>query len=668
VIQTPTMSAFSYLAQPLEGSRLRLKNRVAHPAILTLLVQNQEVSEAFMRYHANRAKGGAAMIVVEPVNALSWHSRRQVQLNAYDDASLPGLARLADAIRVHDCRILAQIQDRGRGNYSRARADITYGPSALPDDESGAVPYPLSSDEVAEMIAAFAATARRLESAGFDGVELSAAHGHLFHQFLSPHSNRREDRYGGNFTSRLRLLKELIAAIRGACGPAFVIGLKLPGDDGIEGGIDFAEAGRITEALADPKTIDYMAFAWGSQSKALHWHIPDGHWPRMPYAPRIAELRKFAGGIPVMALGRIVDPNEAEAVLAAGQADLVGIGRAMITDPAWTKKALSGRGYAIRPCVSCNTCWGSVATPSAIACDNNPALATPREIDGVPALSGGFRRVVVVGGGVAGLEAAWVASARGHEVTLFSASSTLGGRARLAAALPGAEGLAGVYDHQIAEAQSRGVRIELGIQAEAADILSLEPDHVVLASGARMAWPEDLLGNGEALSGIPDLPAAMTDLLAHSGHHEGTAVVIDEDHGSFTYNAVDWLTAHFDRVVVLTSRDTVARHEHRVARQGIIERLLGGGVEIRPFRLPDLRPGELEDGIVGHRQAIGNGHRQFIEEVGFLSYAAHRDPRLELLAPLRAAGLRPRLVGDARAPRTLLHATREGHAAGLEIT
>ena len=126
----------------------------------------------------------------------------------------------------------------------------------------------------------------------------------------------------------------------------------------------------------------------------------------MPYAPRIAELRKFAGGIPVMALGRIVDPNEAEAVLVAGQADLVGIGRAMITDPAWTKKALSGRGYAIRPCVSCNTCWGSVATPSAIACDNNPALATPREIDGVPALSGGFRRVVVVGGGVAGLEAA----------------------------------------------------------------------------------------------------------------------------------------------------------------------------------------------------------------------------------------------------------------------
>ena len=662
------MSAFSHLAQPLDGPRLRLKNRVVHPAILTLLVQNQEVSEAFLRYHANRAKGGAAMIVVEPVNALSWQSRRQVQLNVYDDRALSGLTRLADEVRGHDCRLLAQIQDRGRGNYSRARPDITYGASALPDDESGAVPYPLSEDELAEMIAAFAASARRLENAGFDGVELSSAHGHLFHQFLSPHSNRREDRYGGDFSSRLRLMRELIAAIRGACGAGFIIGLKLPGDDGIEGGIDFAEAGRITEALADPDTIDYMAFAWGSQSNTLHWHIPDGHWPRMPFAPRIAELRQAAAGIPVMALGRIVDANEAEAILAAGQADLVGIGRAMITDPAWTEKALSGRGYAIRPCLSGNTCWGSVATPSVIACDNNPALATASEIDGVPALGKDLRRVVVVGGGVAGLEAAWVAAARGHEVTLFSASGTLGGRARLAAALPGAEGLAGVYDYQTAEAKNRGVRIELGIKAAAADILSLEPDQVVLASGARMAWPEDLLGNREALSGVPDLPAAMAALLAHPGRHPGTAVVIDEDHTSFTYNAVDWLAEHFERVVLLTSRDTVARHEHRVARQGIIERLLGRGVEMRTFQLPDLNADELEDGIVAYRPAIGSGPRQFIEEVGFLSYAAHRDPRLELLAPLRAAGHQPRLIGDARAPRTLLHATREGHAAGLEIS
>ncbi len=661
------MSAFSHLAEPLVGPRLRLKNRVAHPAILTLLARNQEVSEAFLRYHANRAEGGAAMIVVEPVNALSWQSQRQTQLNVHDDAALPGLARLAGEVRRHDCRILAQIQDHGRGNYSRARPDISYGPSALPDDESGAVPYALSGDEVAEMIAAFAAGARRLEAAGFDGVELSCAHGHLFHQFLSPHSNRRDDRYGGDFACRLRLVQELIAAIRLACGPAFVIALKLPADDGVEGGIDLAEAKRITQALADPTIIDLIAYAWGSQSNSLHWHVPDGHWPRLPYAQPIAKLRAAAAGIPVMALGRIVDPNEAEAVLAAGQADLVGIGRAMIADPAWTRKALGGRGYAIRPCISGNSCWGAVATPSAIACDNNPALATPEEIDGVPARHEGLRRVVVVGAGAAGLEAAWVAAARGHEVTLFGASGEPGGRARLAAALPGGEGLAGIYDYQAAAAKARGVRLELGIRAAVADILGLAPDDVVLASGARMAWPEDLLGNAEAMSDIPDLPSAMAALLGHAGRQAGTAVVIDEDHSGFTYNAVDWLAGHFDHVVLLTSRDTVARHEHRVARQGIIARLLARGVESRLFQRPDLRPEELEEGIVGHRQAIGPGRRQVIEEVGFLAYAAHREPRLELLAPLRAAGHEPRLIGDARAPRTLLHATREGHAAGLEI-
>ena len=646
---------------------MRLKNRIAHPAILTLLVQNQEVSEAFLRYHANRAKGGAAMIVVEPVNALSWQSQHQAQLNVYDNAALPGLARLANEVRSHNCRILAQIQDHGRGNYSRTRPDITYGPSALPDDESGGVPYPLSGDQVAEMIAAFAASARRLESAGFDGVELSCAHGHLFHQFLSPHSNHRDDRYGGDFASRLRLVQELTAAIRSACGSAFIIGLKLPADEGITGGIDLAEAKRITEALADPHVIDFIAYAWGSQSNTLHWHVPDGHWPRMPHVARIAELRAAAAGIPVMALGRIVDPNEAEAVLTAGQADLIGIGRAMITDPAWARKALRGRGYAIRPCVSCNTCWGSVATPSAITCDNNPALATPGEIDGVPAREQGLRRIVVVGAGVAGLEAAWVAAARGHDVTLFSASSKLGGRARLAAALPGAEALAGVYDYQGAEAQSRGVRIELGIKATIPDILGLAPDDVVLASGARMAWPADLLGDRKAMSAIPDLPSAIAALLAHPGRYAGTAVVIDEDHSSFTYNAVDWLAEHFDHVVLLTSRDTVARHEHRVARQGIIERLLARSVERRLFQLPDLRSEELEEGIVGHRQTIGPGTRRLIEKVSFLAYAAHREPRLELLAPLRTAGHRHRLIGDARAPRTLLHATREGHAAGLDL-
>ncbi len=661
------MSEFIHLAAPLDGARLKLKNRVAHPAILTLLVQGQAVGGAFLDYHLNRARGGAAMIVVEPVNALAWHRRRQVQLNAYDDSALPGLARLADGVRAEDCRLLAQIQDRGRGNYSRARPDITFGASALPDDESGAVPYPLSGDEIAEMIAGFAATARRLESAGFDGVELSSAHGHLFHQFLSPHSNRREDRYGGDFEGRTRLLRELIQAIRAACGPGFVLGLKLPADDGVAGGIDLAESERVTRALADPDVVDYIAFAWGSQSNSLHWHIPDGHRPRMTYAPQIARLRDATAGIPVMALGRIVDPNEAEAVLAGGQADLVGVGRAMITDPAWTRKALAGRGYDIRPCVSCNTCWGSVATPTMIACDNNPALATPGEIDGVPARAGARRRVVVVGGGVAGLEAAWVAAARGHEVMLFAAGREPGGRARLAAALPGAEALAGVFDYQAAEAARLGVRIETGILATAADVLAFAPDEVILASGARMAWPTDLLGEAESLEGIPDLPAAMAELLPRPGRHAGTAVVVDEDHGAFVYNAVDWLAAHFERVVLLTSRDTVARHEHRVGRQGILERLLQAGVDMRTFRLPDLRAEELEEGLVGHRPAMVDGPRGVIEDVGLLTYAAHRTPRLDLLDPLRQAGLTPRLIGDARAPRTLLHATREGHAAGLEV-
>jgi thioredoxin reductase len=339
----------------------------------------------------------------------------------------------------------------------------------------------------------------------------------------------------------------------------------------------------------------------------------------------------------------------------------------MITDPAWTRKALAGRGHAIRPCVSGNTCWGAVASPSALVCDNNPALATAEEIDGVPATADARKRVLVIGGGVAGLEAAWVAQARGHEVTLFSTSPEPGGRARLAAALPGGEGVAGVFDYQLAAARSHGVRLEPGLTATLADVRRLTPDEVILASGARMAWPEALLGEEAALSAaVPDLPRAIADLLAHPGRPQGTAVVIDEDHSAFTYGAVEWLAEHFPRVIVLTSRDTIARHENRVRRQGIFERLLGRRVEIIPFQMPDLRLSELEEGVVGHRHIV-SGDRRRICEVSFLTFAAHREPRLEMLVELRRVGYAPRIIGDAFAPRTLLHATREGHAAGLAI-
>ena len=393
------MTNLTRIAAPLRKGRLQLKNRIVHAAILTRFAKNERATERLIAYHTNRARGGAAMIITEAVNALPMQAGRAHYLNAHSEAGIDDLSRLAAAVHHHDCRILAQLQERGRGNYDRNNQRRPVAPSALPDDLAGVIPRALATTEVEQMIDDFAAAAHRLERAGFDGVEISAGHGHLFHQFLSAHANHRTDRFGGDLDGRMRFLRETIGAVRGTCGAGFLIALKLPAEDGDKAGVDLDDAASIAQSLATPDTVDIVSFAWGAQNDALHWHVPDAHLPRAPYVEKIAQLRASANGVPVMALGRIVDPNEAEAVLASGKADLVGVGRALIADPDWPQKALAGRGYAIRACVSCNTCWGAISKSQALVCDTNPDVGGPFEVAQAPTIlrESDRRRVVIIG-------------------------------------------------------------------------------------------------------------------------------------------------------------------------------------------------------------------------------------------------------------------------------
>ena len=659
-----TEEAYPHLFTPIKLGTQLFRNRIALGALYTGRARNPEMTTELVRFYANRAAGGAALVVTEAISALRKSSANIGQLSIYQRRDLETLKLLVHAVHKHDSGIVAQLQEPGRGDTRPQRKPFSLAPSALPDDLSWTMPRPMTIQDIAEMREDFVAAAQSLHSVGFNGVELSCGHGHLHHQFLSPWMNHREDEYGGTRENRIRVIVELLHAIRQACGESFLIGLRLPGDDGIPGSIDWEEAGQIADSLTQACRPDYVNFVQGGQASTLFMHVPDMHEKRGTYVETIGMIRSRCNGVPVAATGRILEPVQAETLLASGRADFVMMGRTLLADAAWGLKARTNRDGDIRKCVSCNSCWGEVARGGPLGCDNNPRVARKDEVDWWPKATVAPRRVTVVGGGIAGLETAWVAAAGGHHVTLFSQSSELGGKARLYASVPGCEAFSSIFDYQITAARRAHVEFELSCRATIEDIERSRPDIVVLATGAEMLWPAQLPSQWQQWGIIPDLWTTIGE-LGRLRKEEGAAVLYDFEGTDVTYSVAEALSRHFKRVVIVNPVECLGRDEALVKRQAIYCRLVNSGVEILSWSEPSANT-DLENGRVSIRN-IMSGAETVIENVSLFTYATPRRQRDELLIPLRDRDCRTYIIGDAYIPRSTMAIIREAHDLGETI-
>ena len=653
----PGNSTYPHLFSEIEVGARTLRNRIALPATLTNFGAGNRITERWIDFLAERARGGCGLVVTEIVAVDPEALAHGAIVTGYEDANDPGFERVAEEVHAAGACILGQLWHPGRQQLwhpTRSPAGVSDQPDAL----SWTVPRVMTTQECARLVDAYVAAARRLARCGFDGVELHGAHGYLITQFLSPWSNTRTDGYGGDLDGRTRFVREIAERIRNACGESFIVGFKMPADEGVEGGIDVEEATRITERLAGTGAFDLFAYGQGNFSLSLENHVPDMHFRPGHFIDLHRRMREVSGGIPVMALGKVGTPELAERIVAEGYGDLVGMTRAQVSDAAFANKAREGREDEIRPCIFDNFCWGQVHAGKPIAELHNPYLGERGEADRRPIPTSRPRKVVVVGAGPAGLEAAWIAAARGHEVHLLGAGSSVGGKLRLEACLPGHGEVVKVIDYQLRMAERHGVRLVPGRRADEAAVRALAPDALVLATGAKMRRPRWAWSNTVLAISTVELAERIGTPAAPSGR---TAVLFDHDHTAPTYAVAEALAESHEQVVLLTPRTRIAEAVNHCSALGVHRRLYGLDVEI----VTATEPVEIrEDGEVRCRNVF-SGHEGTIEEVDTVVYATPKRVEDSLVRPL--ADLSPTLIGDCLSPRNLSTAIHEGHAAGISV-
>jgi len=469
-----------HLFTPFRIKNLTLSNRIVMPGLASFLIEEDgSITDKTVEHYRRRAAGGPAMVIVEacavsPEGIVSPHQAR-----IYDDRFVEGLSRIAQTMRAEGSIPAVQIHHGGRQTSPRVIGQKPVAPSNLPCPTIRGEVEPLSLEGIHDIVRKFGDAAVRALEAGFELIEIHGAHGYIINQFLSPFSNIREDEYGGDPERRMRFALEIMDEVKRRVGNAVPISFKISAQEYVEGGLTVADSIPILETLVE-HGMDIVQVSAGNDATP-EWISQPMFMKQACLAESAAAIRK-ALTVPVMAVGRINSPEIAEQIIAEGMADLVCIGRGLLADPNMPNKAREGRLDEIRTCIACNTCMESIFRKGRVECLVNPTLGREQEMVLSPAES--VKKVMVVGGGPGGLDVAWVAAKRGHEVHLYEKQETLGGQLLLGSVSSYKKELLTLIEYQKKQGQKHGVHYHLGSVVTAETVTEVRPDVVVLATGS----------------------------------------------------------------------------------------------------------------------------------------------------------------------------------------
>jgi mycofactocin system FadH/OYE family oxidoreductase 2 len=517
---------YQLLFQPLRLGPVVVRNRIVFSAHLTNYAEDGLPSAQHAAYYGARAAGGAGLIITEEHSTHPTDWPYEKLIHGFHRAVIPGYRKITEAAHRYDTPIFAQINHnggQGSGMYSRLPV---WAPSPVADPLFREVPKAVDRHEIRQIVEGYATVAAHCAEGGFDGVELQCSHSSIVRGFLSPATNRRTDDYGGSLENRSRLLLEIVAAVRQSIGPDLALGVRLCGDELIDGGTTIDDAVAVAQAVERSGHVDYINTSIGVATATLYMieasmQVPPG------YALWISSAIRKAVTLPVIGVGRFKDPLQADRALSEGHADLIGVVRGQIADADFAKKAQAGEAAAIRNCLSCNQeCVGRMGLNRWLGCIESPS--TGREAMVVHRRASRPRRVMVVGAGAGGMQAAIAAARVGHQVEVFEAEDVPGGQVRVAATVPSRAEFADLTRNQLAEAQRGGVTFHFGNPVDAALVAEHRPDVVVVATGSvpqRPWWAGDharVVDVRDVLEGRVE-PSGQVLVVDELGFHQATS-------------------------------------------------------------------------------------------------------------------------------------------------